>query len=50
MIKTFNLKVLKDDGSNKYYSFLDFNIGNVVIIYKRALKIYDCDEFTRKFY
>lgn len=33
-----------------YYGCEDFRVGITIVIYARAFRIYECDEFTRAFY
>jgi len=42
-------KVLRNDGSGKYLTVRDFQIGTEVSIYGKNVFIYACDEYTREF-
>jgi hypothetical protein len=34
----------------KYYNWRDLRIGTTVKVYGRDMLIYDCDQFTKKWY
>jgi hypothetical protein len=34
----------------EYYSSRDFILGEIVYIFGRQCYLYDCDDFTKKFY
>ena len=42
--------VVKQDGSNTPLLPTDFRVGLDVGIYGRAIRIYDCDQYTREFF
>jgi len=43
-------KVLRTDGSNKYLTIYDFQIGTEVQIFGKNIFVYACDQYTREFY
>jgi hypothetical protein len=42
--------VLKQDGSNTPLLPTDFRVGLDVGIYGRAIRVFDCDTYTREFF
>lgn len=38
------------DDESKYYSWTDLNVSCNFNVYKRIFRIYDCDDFTKRFY
>jgi len=42
--------VLKQDGSQMPFEYSDFNVGLDIGICGRAIRIYDCDQYTREFF
>jgi len=43
-------QVLKQDGSNTPFLPTDFRVGLDVGILGRAIRVYDCDQYTREFF
>jgi len=43
-------KIPRGDGSGNYLTENDFQVGSTVDIYKRVLKVINCDDFTRNYY
>ena len=42
--------VLKQDGSQMPFEYSDFAVGLDIGIGGRAIRIYDCDQYTREFF
>lgn len=42
--------LLKKEKESNYYQPIDLKLGNYINIYNRNCLIYDCDEFTKKWY
>ncbi len=43
-------KIPKDLNSQEMYTWQDFNIAQNINLYQRWFRIYDADDFTKKFY